>query len=151
MLLSSNNITFTFSLKDIIIPHYSINIPLNFVLPVSPTDQFPIEIGTGIIFDENQKVIVINLHIKIYSDSKKNILLSDLNTQTVFEISNFSEVVVKKSESEFIAPDIVLHTLLGISLSTTRGIFMEKNSGNFLHKVFIPIVKPADLLTPKKD
>lgn len=145
MQLNSNNISFTFALKDIIIPHYSLNIPFNFVPPTSPAEQLPIEIGTGIIFDEDNKAIVINLHIKIFSDSKKEILLCDLITQTIYEISNFSEIIHKKAESEFDAPDLVVHTLIGIALSTTRGILMEKNAGNFLNKVFIPIVKPADL------
>jgi hypothetical protein len=141
---------FSFRLLDIIVPHFSFSTPKNFKIP-EPEYQYTIEIGSGIHFDEGKKLIVITLNFRIYTNSKKESLLSELITQFLYEIENFNEVIKKEKSNEFTAPDVLLHTLLGISVSTTRGIFMERNSGNFLNKVFIPIVKPADLINKNND
>lgn len=152
MQLKTEQGKFTFQLVDIIVPHFSVSIPADIKLPEnSSKKQFPIEIGTGVHFNEKEKLIIINLHVKVFINDQKEQLLSEIVTQTVYEIENFEEVVEKKSPNEYVSPDIMLHTLVGISLSTTRGIFLEKNSGNFLHKIFIPIVKPGDLLKNKNN
>lgn len=138
-----------FRLKDIVTPKYSFTAP-RITEPITPDYQYTIEVNSGVIIENERKEIVIILHIKIFYDKEKEILISDLVTNTIYEIENFNEVIKKKNKKESEAPNQLIITLLSIALSTTRGILIEKNSDNFLQKVFIPIVNPKDLLNQKK-
>ncbi len=144
-----NKLDITFRLKDVVIPKYSFIAP-RISEPLTPDHQYTIEVNSGVLIEKGRKEIIIILHIKIFYDKEKEILISDLGTNTIYEIENFDKVIKKKNKNEYQAPDQLVITLLSIALSTTRGIMIEKNSDNFLHKVFIPVVSPKDLLAKKK-
>ena len=139
----------SFKLKDIVVPKYSFIVPQEEKITV-PDHPFTFEIKSGVFFNEEQKVCIIVLHTKTFFDPEKEKLICDLVTQTVFEIENFDEII-KKENDGLTAPDQIVKTFLSIAISTTRGIFMMKNSDNFLQKVFIPIVNPSDLFKNGKD
>lgn len=138
----------SFKLKDIVIPKYSFNVPQGFNIPQADY-PFTFEVNSGVFFNEEQKLCIIGMQIKTFYEPEKENLLCELVTQTVFEIENFNEVI-KKENNALIAPDQAVKTFISISISTTRGIFMMKNSENFLHKVFIPIINPNDLFKKGK-
>jgi len=144
----NNQIKISFKLKDIVIPRYSFNIPQGFKVP-EPGYPFTFEINSGILFNEEKKLCIIVLHTKTFYEPEKENLICELITQTVFEIDNFSEVM-KKDGDTISAPDQIITTFISISISTTRGIYMMKNSENFLHKVLVPIINPNELFRKTK-
>lgn len=140
-----DGVNVTFKLVDIIIPKYSFVVPPQ-DKPIKLDHQYTIEVNSGVFFDAEKKNVIVVLHTKYFYDKEKQILVSDLVTQTVYGIENFGEVIKQKNKDEFDVPDQLLLTLFSIALSSTRGIMMEKSSNNFLQKVFIPIVDPKELI-----
>lgn len=86
-------------------------------------------------FEEEKRLIKINLSI-IYSYKREDYLKIDVDT--IYEIAPVESINLK---------DIgLLSMLLGIAFSTTRGIILNLTVGNFMNKVYLPIINPSEII-----
>ena len=60
-----------------------------------------------------------------------------------YEIINFEEFINPQDSNSIMIPDQFVHTLLSISLSTSRGILAAKTEGTILKKIYMPVMNPA--------
>jgi len=104
---------------------------------------FEINVDIGIVVEK--KGITFKLDIIVFSSKSKTKRIGGIETFFGFEIENFKEIV-KKDKNFFRVPASFMLSLLGISISTSRGILHSKFSGTFLHFVFLPIINPFDLI-----
>ena len=92
--------------------------------------------------DRKNNAIGIDTAVEIYIDQEKQKKVCNLISRIIYEVINFSDFINPQDNSIQI-PDNFMHTLLSISLSTTRGILASKTEGTLLRDVFIPVLNPA--------
>jgi hypothetical protein len=80
-----------------------------------------------------------------FKDSKENELLF-VQIDFHFHIEKMNQFYQLKEENKPIFSALMIATLLGISLSTARGIIFEKLESNGISNVIIPVVSPQKLL-----
>lgn len=61
-------------------------------------------------------------------------------------MQNLKEYYNKK-EKRLILPEIFEATIIGLSISHTRAMFVSRAAGTFLEHVYIPILNPKDFLS----
>ena len=82
--------------------------------------------------------------------SQDNIQLLNLSTITQFEVTNLSEKLVIHSNKNFEMDEILESNLIGIAISTSRGILFEKTQGTAFNKIIFPAINTRDLVLSKK-
>lgn len=115
------------------------------------------EVGMHLIFNEKERIINLELTVNFYKIlEKKRLGLFGIKTTNKFKFKQFKEVFLKDSERGYMIPDQLMHTLLGISLSNTRGMLAAMNSLPEYSKIVLPLINTKEMLktmkprTPKK-
>lgn len=104
---------------------------------------FEFNISVAMFADPLKKIIGFNIAVEVFTDKTKQLKLSELVTQTVYEIVNFNDVISHDEANKLInIPDPFMTTLISIALSTSRGIFAAKTEGSVLSGVYIPVMDP---------
>jgi hypothetical protein len=85
-------------------------------------------------------IVIIDWIIKISVFETKEQVAS-INTEFRFEVEELDKFV-KQESGEFNLNTQFLKILTGVSLSTMRGIILEKCSGSLIIKEVMPIVNP---------
>jgi len=98
----------------------------------------------NVLHNLNNQMVKLDLTLSINDGQHKEVLF--LQTSYHFQIDNLKDFyeINEKNIPVFSAPLIV--TLLGISLSTSRGILFEKLNSSGIHNIIIPVVSPVKLL-----
>lgn len=86
-------------------------------------------------------LIVVNITYPKQGEASPVVLVNYFN-ETKFSITNFEEVVVKGSNGKLNVPDAVLENFLMISISTIRGILLEKLAKSDYSRLILPAVTP---------
>lgn len=99
-------------------------------------------------FKYNLKENLIIIHIQVKGFLKEtNEMLLDTQTAFVYNVENLKDHLEETPEKKFKFKDPkdegLLVTLIGISVSTTRGIVLEKLRGSVLDGRVIPVVNPS--------
>ncbi|HLW08043.1 MAG TPA: hypothetical protein VKY45_10830 [Marinilabiliaceae bacterium] len=88
--------------------------------------------------------VKIELIFSFKNQKEEQLML--LQTDYHFQIENMRQFYeLKEEQPVFFAP--LLATVLGIAISTTRGILFEKLENQGIHNILIPILSPQKLLT----
>ena len=126
----------------------SLNIPLSNTKGYSLDHEnftFEVNVGNQVSFEKNQLSIFITF--KIYPIDSKEKILSEIIILNDFLIENLKSHLVNEADNanpKF--HKLFLATLLGISLSTGRGLIISKLEGIFKHPPILPIMNPLDLI-----
>ena len=113
--------------------------------------KFMSDINFDYEINEDDELIEIFFHTKYglqlkSQDEKVQILHSDIELE--FYIEDFKENFDKLEEKEKFE---ILAILLGITISTARGIIHSNTKGHLINKLILPIINPTKLLKKKLD
>lgn len=110
-----------------------------------------VDINFEVVPKKEQSVISLSITvIFIYDDQVKPDPVNLLAYTNVFDfwIKNFDDIVEAKNDGvEMESYAIIL--FLGIAISTTRGILIEKCSNSDLKGLIMPVIDPADIYNKK--
>lgn len=107
--------------------------------------NFTFEVSVSSRINLEMSLIDIIVTVKIFIDKEKKNPIASIDTSSIFEVINLNEVMIKENQVIKI-PEILVLTLIGISISTTRGMLIAKTSGSILQNAFIPVLNPSDFL-----
>lgn len=85
------------------------------------------------------------ISMKVFLDKEKKTELGNISISNIFEINKLNEFVNEK-ENSLNLPDSFEASIIGISLSHTRAIFVTKCAGTFLQNAVMPILNPTEFL-----
>lgn len=109
--------------------------------------KFMSDINFDFKINEHERTIEIFFHTRYgvqLKGEKVQILHSDVELE--FQIEDFKENFEEQVDSKKIE---ILTTLLGITISTTRGIIHSNTKGHLMNKLILPIIDPNFLLKKK--
>jgi hypothetical protein len=93
-----------------------------------------------------ERLIRITFPIEIFSDETHTEQLGSIQTKGEFDILNFEEVM-KENDGQF--PVNLISVLVGVTLSTTRGMLILLSKGTSFEKAIIPIINPMVFFNQK--
>lgn len=141
----------TNSLKDALIQFRTIELLSSSIstplIANNANKAFTFDITTEIKLNEESKLIIVVIGIKI-SNEAKDILFGTLTTSNIFYIENYEEVISRNEANEPVIPNTLINSLNSISLSTTRGVMWSTFKGTMLHNAVLPILDPKLIETP---
>lgn len=109
------------------------------------SNKINFEVNIDIQIADALKKIVLICSVQIFSDEKKKDLLGTIRTKGEYIIENFQEV---KTEGNGI-PIQIMASLVGIQVSTTRGMLKLLSKGTVFEQSIIPIINPMAFFAPK--
>lgn len=119
--------------------NFQIKVPME---NLSNLDKFNFTVDTELQINEENKLLVIVVEIKIY-DSTKTIEIGNFKTNNVFlVIENFDLIKAKLGKEHIPMPQELVTMLNSISLSTTRGVMWSTFKGTILHNAVLPLWNP---------
>ncbi len=117
-------------------------------------DNFFVEAKISVNYKWNIEKNLFGVIIDFFYISKNKNESTDellkLSLLTSFSIDNLKDIFTVRSNNDFDMDQKIESTLVGIAISTGRGILFEKASGTIMEKFIIPIVNPMDLILSKK-
>jgi len=108
-------------------------------------NNYTYEIQVSSKVNKELRLIIISVLVKIFLDNEKKITLASIETSSIFEITNLNEIV-KFEDEKLKIPEFLMATLIGISISTIRGMLLAKTSGSIIQNAIIPVINPSDFL-----
>ena len=103
-------------------------------------DNFNFQINAIISVNEQEKLILVVVDIKISEVGKEDIILGSIVVGCGFAIENFSDTLNKNEEGKYNIPAQVDTLVKAMAVSTTRGIMFTEFRGTVLHQAILPIV-----------
>ena len=100
--------------------------------------------------EKNLFGVVIDLFYVMKDKKKTNKELLKLTFITEFFIENLKEIFIVRSNTDFDINERFESTLVGLAISTGRGILVEKTSGTVFNGLIFPVINPMDLILTKK-
>lgn len=107
-------------------------------------DGFSLRIGHRLMYNLEDKMLKIKLICTLYSKEKE--VLASLETAYHFHIINLEDFYELTEENKPIFNGVIIGTILGIAISTARGILFEKLSNNGIKDIILPVVSPQKIL-----
>lgn len=107
--------------------------------------EFVFELGIQTKTDLKKNIMEILTFIKVFSDKSKKIEMGEIRTSNSFLIENMKDVIIIESGKEKI-PEMLLASLVGISISNTRGILFARAAGTILANAIVPVINPTELI-----
>lgn len=107
--------------------------------------QYNLEFKT----DFDKKTVTVICYIGIYSEPNHKVLLGNLNVCGLFDVINMEEV----KEAYNGIPNFASVNMMGIVVSTARGILLIKSEGTILNGATLPVMdlnKLIGTITPIK-
>lgn len=104
---------------------------------------FNFELGFGI--NREKETLNFLLNIKAIPQSQGDIVVGFLKTEMQFFIKNIEKFLLS-DEPKIDLPDMFMATLVGLVISTSRGIWASKVMGTKLESIIMPLVDPNELL-----
>lgn len=86
------------------------------------------------------------VHLKEESNDDKKALILHSDIEIEFQVRDLPDVI--KEDNGEVFKDL-LATLLGITISTARGIIYSNTKGHMVNKLILPIVNPHQLIEKK--
>ncbi|MDP8201430.1 MAG: hypothetical protein P9M11_04755 [Candidatus Tenebribacter burtonii] len=131
--------------------HYYENNPSESGYDLKDIRNANFEVGMQLSFNEKNSIIILGLVVSFYKILKeKRINLFGIKTINKFKFKQFKKILVNDSKKSIKIPDQLMHTLLGISLSNTRGMLAAMNSFPEYSKIIIPLINTREMLKTLK-
>ncbi len=110
-----------------------------------PPKGFPVKLDFSVAtaFNIKNKISKIGIELKCAFENNPK-FNATLKTDYIFKIENLEDFLIEGNTLKI--PDYFTIAMVGIALSTTRGIWFEKTAGTLLNKVMFPIVDPSKLI-----
>lgn len=123
-----------------------------------PLDEFPLSkdidykkipftMGFQLDIKDDKEELDFVLKIHFYQMNKdEKFDLFGITSSHKFKVFKFKEVFKKDEKNRYLIDNVVLASLLGISISGTRGMLAILNTNDDYKKIILPIVNPTDLI-----
>lgn len=116
-------------------------------------DDNLLNVGVGVKLSQSEAKNTLTFNLAFSYDYDINgehpIKLLDFDGSFEYEIANFKDNVTIKGK-KLIVDNNLMATLLGISISTARGIIVAKSAGGFINKFYLPIFNPMEIVRTMK-
>jgi len=110
-------------------------------------NKTPFELNVQILINDSEGIIEIILKLIFYQiEDDKRIELFGIKTSHKFKIKNFKNVFPKNDKNEYLIPDQVIATFLGVSISGTRGMLVVLNTNQYYKDILLPLITPLDII-----
>lgn len=94
----------------------------------------------------NLKDEMLKIELIFSFKNKKGEPLMHLQIDYHFKIEKMAQFyTLKEEQPTFFGP--LIATILGIAISTSRGILFEKLENNNIHNIIVPVISPQKILT----
>jgi len=90
--------------------------------------------------------IITSISFAYPIENEKLFIFTQLKNVISYSISDLAKVMEIDEDNNFKMDDNLLETLVGLALSTTRGMFYSKTLGTFVNQFYLPILNPKELL-----
>jgi hypothetical protein len=131
---------FPFRIVDIRVDEFSMSSS-----DVEFTDnELSIDFEPIIGYNLKETTVLIGFNVK-YSLPNKTPLLNS-KCSIIFEFTDEKDFLNFPEEGEPLLKNDIISSILGITISTVRGILYEKTKGSELQKVLIPIINPKEII-----
>jgi len=111
------------------------------------TKEHQLKIGHKFMYNIDDERTKIELYFSFEDNKGKQLLLFQIDSHyQIGDLNNYYEIGKNK---EPVFEMLFIATLLGISLSTSRGIIFEKLQNSGIENVIIPVVDPQKILMQK--
>jgi hypothetical protein len=116
---------------------------------VASFDENLLQVGIGVKLSPSKQKSTLTFHLDVSYDydiaSEHPLRFIKFEGAFEFKISPFEENILLKGE-DLNMDHQLLSSLLEISISTARGILLAKSAGGFLHKYYLPIINPSEII-----
>lgn len=116
---------------------------------ITSFDERYLQVGIGVKFSPYKENSTLTIHLHFFyeyiRDAEPTIKLLSYQGAFTYIIDDFNENVTIHDHAVHVT-DHILTTLLGISISTARGIIIAKTAGSFINKYYLPIFDPQEIL-----
>lgn len=123
--------------------------PKEFIKGFKP-DKISFNVNLNIHYRWNIEKNIFGILTKFSYKSDKNIELLSLTVLTEFEIRNLADIIVLHPDEKFEMDEALEANLIGIAISTGRGILYEKTKGTIFSKSIFPPVNTKKFLLSRK-
>ncbi len=106
---------------------------------------FKIEMKMGIFEELEIFDLILEIVYKNIEEGKEYDLFG-ITTSHKFRILNLMQQLTKDENGQYKIPNQVLASLLGISLSGTRGMLSLLNNNDDYRKIVLPVMNPTEIL-----
>jgi len=124
------------------------------IIPDFTPEKNPLEVKINVNYrwnlEKNLFGVVIDLFYLIKDKNNKKVELVKLSFITEFFIENLKEVFTVRTNNDFDMDEKFESTLVGLAISTGRGILFEKTTGTVFNNFIFPVVNPMELILSKK-
>ncbi len=110
--------------------------------------NFGLSIGHTLMYNLEDKMLKLELRFIIHSEEDE--VLVSLETAYHFFIDNLDDFYELNEDNKPIFNQLIIATILGIAISTSRGILFEKLSLNGVGNIILPVVSPQKILANQK-
>lgn len=108
-------------------------------------DNININIDASASFAAEEKTIIFLIDLSYAFDipgEDEQFLLLKYTARVTLRLENFDEVFLKKEDGGYIVHNQVGVTLIGICLSTIRGVLIEKTANSPMSQYPLPVIDP---------
>ena len=105
-------------------------------------DQINFNLSVDFTIQPKEHLVIVTLVVGIYANAKQDELLGSIQTKAHFEILNYDDITSGTNG----LPKIIAANLIGIAVSTTRGMLLLMSKGTVFEKAIIPIIDPSVFL-----
>jgi hypothetical protein len=133
----TQDIKFEFRIHDIQILQFSLDNSREHP-DLGANHPYTFDISSSVLLDSALKLIAIDFNVKLFTNKEKSDKVCELTVRMSFNILNYDEIV-KIDGGKVNIPEPVIHHLIALTLSTSRGILFDKLQGSFLSSVIMPI------------
>jgi len=102
---------------------------------------------TGVV-DKN--LFIVAVYLRVFMDKEKKTELANIDIDNVFELADLINYYDKENNLINL-PGNIESSLIGISLSHARAIFITKSAGTFLQDAILPVMNPGEFMKSEKD
>ena len=141
-------ISLSMKIIDIKLVEFSIlkDLPPNYADTGLDRGKVQFEFNVNIHIDALNETIRIELNTIFYAEEEKKTVLGNLSSSGDFKALNIAEII-KDFKGKF--PNVVLASLIGVVLSTSRGFLILKSVGTIMEGIIMPIINP-NIFFPKQ-
>lgn len=137
-----NNIAF--SIKGIELANSSMTAPPE----GGSVSQFNFDLQFRALADPKENLVIVFADV-VVKDAERNLQLGKYSALFRYGVDDLGRWTTSEQQHEL--PKPLLTTLLGISVSTLRGMMFEAYRGTFLHAAVLPVVDVGALQGDKKE
>ena len=136
-------VSFTFNLMDVEVERMEFSKRVKELTNSLAREDYELQVDVNMNMFPNDKNVIISLIITLFEKQGKivKIELAKLATKNTVKVLNFDEVITHSGD-RLTYPEQLFPTLIGLSISTARGIFLVYTADKIISNALIPIIDP---------